>query len=151
MPRSIQLAWEGHGLPIWLFKGGFKVSSGTVEWYRSNSGTDFDTSEMASPEGCLVANGTYSLLGCFCKLEDLLVGVRTIGTLSCRVYIRVPDFLKLPFGSCLTVFWLAVRGLSFCQGFQGQPSIDLVDVLVNQRFVPEVELLELSLADNITY
>ena len=33
----------------WLFKGGFKVSSGTVEWYRNMYGTDFDISEMASP------------------------------------------------------------------------------------------------------
>ena len=31
------------------FKGGFKVSSGTFEWYRSRYGTDFDTSEKASP------------------------------------------------------------------------------------------------------
>ena len=36
-------------LPFWLFKGGFKVSSGTVEWYTSSYGTDFDSSEIASP------------------------------------------------------------------------------------------------------
>ena len=33
----------------WLIKRAFKVSSGTVEWYRSSSGTDFDNSEKASP------------------------------------------------------------------------------------------------------
>ena len=32
-----------------LFKEGFKVSSGTVGWYRSSSGADFDNSETASP------------------------------------------------------------------------------------------------------
>ena len=34
----------------WLFKRGFKVSSGTVgQWYRSSYGTNFDNSETASP------------------------------------------------------------------------------------------------------
>ena len=37
------------GLLFWLFEGGFKVSSDTVEWYRSSSGTIFDTSEIESP------------------------------------------------------------------------------------------------------
>ena len=37
------------GLQFWLFKGRVKVSSGTVKWYRSNYGTDFDSSEIASP------------------------------------------------------------------------------------------------------
>ena len=32
-----------------LFQGGFKVSSGTVQWYRSSSGTDFDNFQIASP------------------------------------------------------------------------------------------------------
>ena len=27
---------------------GFKVSSGTVEWYRSSNGIEIDSSEMAS-------------------------------------------------------------------------------------------------------
>ena len=31
------------------FKGAFKVSSGTVEGYRSSDGTDFDSSEIAGP------------------------------------------------------------------------------------------------------
>ena len=35
------------GLPFWLFKGGFTVSSGTLKWCRSNYGTDFDKSEIA--------------------------------------------------------------------------------------------------------
>ena len=35
-------------LLFWLFKGGFKVSSGTVEWYRKSYGTDFN-SEIARP------------------------------------------------------------------------------------------------------
>ena len=30
-------------------KEGFTVSSGSVQWYRSSSGTTFDNSEMASP------------------------------------------------------------------------------------------------------
>ena len=36
------------GLPFSLFNGGFKVSSGTVEWYISSYGTDFDNSGIAS-------------------------------------------------------------------------------------------------------
>ena len=35
------------GLLFWLFKGRFKVSFGTVKWYGSSSGTDFDNSEIA--------------------------------------------------------------------------------------------------------
>ena len=35
------------GLLFWLFQAGFKVSLGTVYWYRSNYGTDFDISEIA--------------------------------------------------------------------------------------------------------
>ena len=31
-----------HGLPFWLFKGAFKVSSGTVRWYRNSYGTDLE-------------------------------------------------------------------------------------------------------------
>ena len=31
-------------------KGAFKVSSGPVQWYRSSYGTDFENSEIASPE-----------------------------------------------------------------------------------------------------
>ena len=38
------------GLLFWLFTGGFKVSSGTVEWYRSSYDTDFGNSEIA---GCV--------------------------------------------------------------------------------------------------
>ena len=37
------------GLLFWLFKGCFKVSSGTVQWYGSSHGTDFDNSEIAGP------------------------------------------------------------------------------------------------------
>ena len=37
------------GLLFWLLKGGFKVSSGSVEWYRIIYGTDIDNSEIASP------------------------------------------------------------------------------------------------------
>ena len=36
------------GLPFWLFKGRFKVSSGAVEPYSINYGTDFDISQIAS-------------------------------------------------------------------------------------------------------
>ena len=35
------------GKLFWLVNGGFKVSSGTVEWYRGSSGTDLDSSETA--------------------------------------------------------------------------------------------------------
>ena len=35
---------------FWLFKGSFKVSSGPVYSYRSSLGTDFDISEVVSPE-----------------------------------------------------------------------------------------------------
>ena len=38
-----------YGPVFWLFKGGFKVTSGTLECYRSNSGTHFDNSEIGSP------------------------------------------------------------------------------------------------------
>ena len=37
------------GLLFCLLKGGFKVSSGTVEWYKCSHCTDFDNSEIASP------------------------------------------------------------------------------------------------------
>ena len=30
-------------------RGAFKASSGAFEWYRSNYGTDFEMSEIASP------------------------------------------------------------------------------------------------------
>ena len=32
-----------------LFRGGFKVSSGTLSWYRSRCGADFENSEIVSP------------------------------------------------------------------------------------------------------
>ena len=38
------------GLLYYLLKGAFKVSSGTVEWYRSIYGTDVEKSEIASSE-----------------------------------------------------------------------------------------------------
>ena len=36
------------GLLLWLFKGDFKVGSGTVYWCRITYGRDFDSSEIAS-------------------------------------------------------------------------------------------------------
>ena len=48
--------WQGQVLPFWPFKPGFKVTSGTASWYRSSSGTDFDNSEIASPEGSRLVN-----------------------------------------------------------------------------------------------
>ena len=36
-------------LLFWLLKAGFKLSSGTVLWYGSTCGTDFDNSETANP------------------------------------------------------------------------------------------------------
>ena len=41
--------WIMSALPFGLFKGGFKVSLGIVEWCISSSDTDFDHSEIASP------------------------------------------------------------------------------------------------------
>ena len=35
------------GLVFWMFGRGIKVSLGTVSWYRSSYGTDFDLSEIA--------------------------------------------------------------------------------------------------------
>ena len=51
--RHIPEGRQGHllikqGLLFWLSKEGFKVSSGTVKWYRSSYGTDFDDPEIAS-------------------------------------------------------------------------------------------------------
>ena len=37
------------GMLFWLFKGDLKVRSGTVYLHRSSYGTNFDTSEIASP------------------------------------------------------------------------------------------------------
>ena len=37
------------GLLFPLFKGGFKVSSGTVQWYRVSYGNDLDDSDTAGP------------------------------------------------------------------------------------------------------
>ena len=54
IPRSLYTTFlcppgPKQGLLFWLFLGGFKVSSGTVEWYRSSDGTDSNKSEIASP------------------------------------------------------------------------------------------------------
>ena len=50
----MHLSWAlGQGQLFWLFEAGFKVSSGTVKWYRSSYGTDFENSEIASPVGRL--------------------------------------------------------------------------------------------------
>ena len=46
---TVQPAILHQGLPCLLFKRAFKVSSGTVELYRSSYGTDLDNSELASP------------------------------------------------------------------------------------------------------
>ena len=40
------------GVLFWLFTGSFKVSLSTVSWHRSSHGTDFDSSETASPARC---------------------------------------------------------------------------------------------------
>ena len=48
--KLVCLDYNVQSLPFWPFKGGFKVSSGTVKWYRSRYGTDFDNSEIASPD-----------------------------------------------------------------------------------------------------
>ena len=37
------------GPGIWLFEGGFNISSGTVEWYLISYGTECGNSEIASP------------------------------------------------------------------------------------------------------
>ena len=38
--RCIHKVYQG--LLFWLFKGGIKVSRGTVLWYKSSHGTDFE-------------------------------------------------------------------------------------------------------------
>ena len=40
------------GLPSWMFEGGFKVSSGAVEWHIGGYGTDFDHSKISEPLPC---------------------------------------------------------------------------------------------------
>ena len=40
------------GLLSWLFKGGFKVSSGSLEWFVGNYCTDLENSEIASLAIC---------------------------------------------------------------------------------------------------
>ena len=50
------------GLLLWLFEKGFKVSSGTVEWYIGSYGTDFDNSEIASPVVAFGEDGASKLL-----------------------------------------------------------------------------------------
>ena len=37
------------GLPSWLFKWGFKVSSGIVQWHLNSYGADLDSSKTATP------------------------------------------------------------------------------------------------------
>ena len=45
-PRAVRSVWQQAPGPLfWLFQGGFKVSSGTSEWYRSSFGTE--NSEIA--------------------------------------------------------------------------------------------------------
>ena len=51
---------------FWLFQGGFKVSSGTVEWYMSSYGADFDNSEIASPELLITGLKTMHIVGLAC-------------------------------------------------------------------------------------
>ena len=40
---AVGWSWYQQGLLFWLFKGGFKVSSGTVKRHGSGYGADFDT------------------------------------------------------------------------------------------------------------
>ena len=49
MGRRCNWAMLVQGLICWLFQGGFKVSTGTVQWHRGSCGTDSDHSEIASP------------------------------------------------------------------------------------------------------
>ena len=49
LPAATQPPHLKLGLLFWLFKGGFKVSLGTVEWYISSYDTEFDKSEIARP------------------------------------------------------------------------------------------------------
>ena len=37
---------------FWLFEGDFKVSSGTVSWYRNSEVPAFGNSDIASPKLC---------------------------------------------------------------------------------------------------
>ena len=61
---------------FWLIRGGFKVSLGAVEWYRSRCGTDFENSEMASPAAPY--NTYYTTLNFRClRYRSWCQGART--------------------------------------------------------------------------
>ena len=47
--RGLVVRFIKQGLLCWIFKGGFKVNSSTVSWYRSSYGTDFDIPEISGP------------------------------------------------------------------------------------------------------
>ena len=51
---SAQGSGSGPALFFWLFKGGFKVSLGTVEWHIRSSDTEFDNSEIAGPISAVI-------------------------------------------------------------------------------------------------
>ena len=54
------------------FEGDLRVSLGTAFWYRSNYGTDFDNSEIASPAlyGPLALRKGMVLAACNCSTQS---------------------------------------------------------------------------------
>ena len=86
----------GHGLLFWLFTRGFKVSSGTVEWYRyrSSYGTDFENSEIAS----LINGVEVSLASSPCLVPQVCIPSRSYLTLrECYLALRECwNLLKIP-------------------------------------------------------
>ena len=48
--RSCDSTEKWQDLPFWLFQRGLKVNRGTVKWYRTSYGTDFDNSGIATPD-----------------------------------------------------------------------------------------------------
>ena len=72
-------------LQLWLFKAGFKVSSGTVRWCIGTYGTDFDNSEMEGSRDPCRGAGCPDSTACFWMLEPSstskgLHGVRVVST-----------------------------------------------------------------------
>ena len=68
------------GLLAWLSKGGFKVSSGTVEWHISSCGVDFANSKIASPDIDSTLRPKYTGVGLsFCSLDkEIYTRVRIV-------------------------------------------------------------------------
>ena len=78
------------GSTFWIRPGVWALTEGE-RWGKRG------WSSRASGSGfCFESVYRHSPHGCFCKLEILFVGVLIIKSLLSRVYIRAPDFRKIP-------------------------------------------------------